>query len=115
MKVAMIDDFAIIYYSNCFACKQVVISKIKLLENNTTDQIAWAINVILLSPKWKWMRTGNCTCQKTCDECIQKKKQMTRLVLTRGYGVPRAVPRPKTLPDLVQMLGMGRIERITQT
>jgi hypothetical protein len=39
---------------------------------------------------------------------------MTKLVLTRGYFdiTPPIHHQPTTLPDLVQALNMGRIERI---
>ena len=125
MKRAIVDDFVIIYYSNCFACKHVLISKLMFLNvsNTTTDRLAWAITLRSNTPNWKWMRTGNCTCQRTCMECVEKKKQMTKLVLTRGHGaVPRSsTPRPRTLPDLVQVMdilefGIEHIEgQVSQT
>ena len=115
MKRAIIDNFVDICYSNCFTCKQVIILKIMFLEDpaNITDyKLEWAMNLLLNTPIWKWMRTSNCECQRACMKCVDKKKQMTKLVLTRGYGaVPRSItPRPKTLPDLIQMLDLGRIE-----
>ena len=46
-------------------------------------------------------------------ECVQRRKQMMRLVLTRGYFAVSPVRHsPRTLLDLVQALDMGRIERV---
>lgn len=34
MKVAIIDNFVIFYYSNCFSCKHLIISKLMFLVFN---------------------------------------------------------------------------------
>jgi hypothetical protein len=115
MKTANIDEFVLIYYSNCFVCKRVMIYKLMFLDilNTETEKLIWAITLLLKAPSWKWMRTGNCKCQRICTECVQKKKEMTKLVLNRGYfSVSPIQPRPKTIPDLVEMLDMGRLERL---
>lgn len=115
MKTALVDDYVLIFYSNCFACKHVIVLKLMFMDvsNTTTDKLTWAITLLFNAPTWKWMRTGNCKCQRVCMQCVDKKKQSARLVLTRGYcAVPRFIhPRPRTLPDLIQVLDMGRMQR----
>lgn len=115
MKFAVIDDFVIFYYSNCFSCKHLIITKLMWLDvsNTTTDKLTWAITLHSKTPSWKWMRTGNCKCQRICMECVQRRKEMTRLVLTRGYfAAPPVRHHPRTLADLVQALELGKIERV---
>ena len=115
MKVAIIDYVVIVCYSNCFACKHVIISKWMFLDvsNITTENLMWAITLLSKLQAWKWTRTGNCKCQRICMECVQRRKQMMRLVLTRGYFAVSPVRHsPRTLLDLVQALDMGRIERV---
>lgn len=116
MKMSIIDDFVTIYHSNCFACKQLVISEMIFsdVSNTSTSDLEWAINLLRSAPKWKWMRTGNSKCQRLCIDCVEKKQQMTKLVLTRGYiDVAKSVEiRHRTLPSLVQTCGMRQIERI---
>ena len=111
MKVASIDDFVSVYYSNCFVCKHLIISKLMFWDasNTTTDKLTWAFTLLSKTPSWKWMRTGNCKCQRICMECVQRRKQMTKLVLTRGYfAVPPVRRHIRTLPDLVQVLDLGK-------
>lgn len=113
MKVALIDDFVIIYYTNCFSCKNLIIPKMSFLDVSeiSTDKLTWAITFFSKAQAWKWTRTGNCKCQRVCMECAQKRKQMIQLVLTRGYfAKPPVCHRCRTLPDFVQVMQLGRIE-----
>ena len=113
MKAAVIDDFVIFYYSNCFSCKHFIISKLMFLDVSSTDKLTWAMTVLFKAPAWKWTRTGNCECQRVCMECLQKRKQMIQLVLTRGYfAKPPVRHRPRTLSDFVQLMELGKIERV---
>lgn len=115
MKVAIIDNFVIFYYSNCFSCKHFIISKLMFLDvsKTSTDKLTWALTLVSQAPAWRWTRTGNCECQRVCIECVQKRKQMIQLVLTRGYfAKPPVRHRPRTLPDFVQRMELGKIERV---
>ena len=113
MKAAVIDDFVIFYYSNCFSCKHFIISKLMFLDVSSTDKLTWAMTILFKAPAWKWTRTGNCECQRVCMECLQKRKQMIQLVLTRGYFAQPPVRHcPRTLSDFVQSMELGKIERV---
>lgn len=113
MKVAIIDDFVIFYYSNCFSCKHLIISKLMFFDVSKTDKLTWAMTILFTAPAWRWTRTGNCECQRVCMECLQKRKQMIQLVFTRGYfAKPPVRHPPRTLPDFVQVMELGKLERV---
>jgi hypothetical protein len=117
MKIYIIDDFIIFYCSHCFSCKHVLIDKTMFLDVSMiqVEKIAWAIDLISRGPSWKWTRTGNARCQRVCRRCMNRRKQAVNSLLTRGYSNSASVlarPQPRTLPEFVKDVGMGRLERV---
>lgn len=117
MRTAIIDNFVVVEYTACFSCQQVLICRLIFFNCDETrvDKIEWALLILTRAPSWKWMRTGNRTCRRVCMDCLGKKRQVSKSLLVGGYGVPRPwmmqMFRPKTLPDLIECIDLGLLER----
>jgi hypothetical protein len=113
MRHAVVDSCLHIGYSQCFACSDVLVTKVWLCGEVDGEHTQWAMDLLTYAPRWRWTRTGVGQCRRVCGECVYEKFKFVSNVLHRGYGRSGKIRvRSKSLVDLVDTLNLGTMIKI---